>query len=231
MRIPNYDTKIDKVPKRRLNDFLDEDFRMLLCGASGTGKTNLLTHMLRKPLIYYDKIYLYSRNPQQDKTQDLKSLMDEVSSKVGYPVMDIKSEDEIMDTSEYPIDNRKVVIFDDLVNAPEKVQNKIANHFTDGRHHNISPIYLTQSYYDVPQKLRQNCSHMALYTPTTRTHINMIAKENLIDPALFNKLKPYEFLFLNKGKKSCKKNFDENIIITYIYNDEIILRKREETNR
>ena len=59
-----------------------------------------------------------------------------------------------MDTSEYPSNNRKVVVFDDLVNAPDRIQSKIANHWTDGRHHGISPIYLSQSYYDVPQKIQ-----------------------------------------------------------------------------
>ena len=68
-----------------------------------------------------------------------------------------------MDTSEYPINNRKMVVFDDLFNAPDKIQSKIANRYTDARHHKISPIYLSQSYYDVPQKLRLNCSHMLLY--------------------------------------------------------------------
>ena len=60
----------------------------------------------------------------------------------------------ILNTNEYPNNNRKIVIFDDLVNAPEKIQSKIANHFTDGRHHGISPVYISQSYYDTPQKLR-----------------------------------------------------------------------------
>ena len=57
---------------------------------------------------------------------------------------------------------------DDLVNAPDRIQSKIANHWTDGRHHGISPIYLSQSYYDVPQKIRLNCSHMILYPPATK---------------------------------------------------------------
>ena len=137
--------------------------------------------------------------------------MDKTSDKLGYPVLEIGSADGIKDTSEYPDNNRKVMIFDDLVNALERVQTKIANHFTDGRHHKISPIYLTQSYYDVKQKLRQNCSHMILYPPTTKNHLNLIAKENLIEPSLFNKLGPYEFLFLGKENKSVKKNFDEVI--------------------
>ena len=162
-------------------------------------------HMLRTPLVYYDKIYLYTPNQHQDKIQDLEKIMDKISDKVSYPLLEIGSADDIKDTSEYPYNNRKVVIFDDLVNAPDKIQNKIANHFTDGRHHKISPIYFTQSYNDVQQKLRQNCSHMILYPPTTKNHLSLIAKENLIEPSLFNKLDPYEFLFLDKANKSVNK--------------------------
>ena len=211
VKIPNYDTHVNEKPKRRLNDFLDEEYRMLVAGASGSGKTNTVMHMLRAPLVYYDKIYLYTPNPHQDKIQDLKKVMDGISQKVGYDVLEIKDPDDIMDTSEYPEGNRKVVIFDDLVNAPQSVQSKIANHFTDGRHHQISTIYLTQSYYDTPQKLRLNCSHMILYTPPTKNHCNLIAKENMIDPGLFVTLGPYEFIFLDKEKKKVAKNFDEKI--------------------
>ena len=100
--------------------------------------------------------------------------MDKISKQVGYNILEIGSADDIKDTSEYPNDNRKVVVFDDLINAPEKIQNEIATHFTDGRYHNISPLYLSQSYYDVPQKLRHNCSHLLLYLPTTKNHLNLI---------------------------------------------------------
>ena len=34
---------------------------MLICGNSGSGKTNLLFHMLIKPLLHYDEIYLYAK--------------------------------------------------------------------------------------------------------------------------------------------------------------------------
>ena len=135
--------------------------------------------------------------------------MNGVSEKVGYEVLEFP--DDIPDTLEHPIKNRKVVVFDDLVNAPAAVQNKIANHYTDGRHYGISPIYLSQSYYDVPQKLRLNCSHMILYPPATKKHLDLIAKENLIEPSLFNQLGPYEFLSLDKEKKQVTKNFDETL--------------------
>ena len=40
---------------------------------------------------------------------------------------------------------------------------------------------------------------------------NLIGKENMIYPKLFERLGPCEFLFLNKENKSMKKNFDEPI--------------------
>lgn len=118
--------------------------------------------------------------------------MKKCSDKIGYNILEISGENEILNTNEYPMNNRKVVVFDDLLGACEKVQNKIANHYTDGRHHNISPIYLSQSYYHVPQKLRLNCTHMLLYKPSTKNHLGLIAKENMIDPELFSRLGPYK---------------------------------------
>lgn len=116
---------------RKLNNLLDEDHRMLITGQSKCGQTNTLVHMLRMSLVYYDKICLYTPNQHQDKIQDLEKIMDKISDKVGYSVLEIGSADDIKDTSEYPDNGRKLVIFDDLVNAPDKIQNKIANHFTE----------------------------------------------------------------------------------------------------
>ena len=46
-------------------------FRLLITGPSGSGKTNTLIHMLLKPLIQFDKLYLYAKNLEQGKYQDL----------------------------------------------------------------------------------------------------------------------------------------------------------------
>ena len=127
------------------------------------------------------KFTFFAPNQHQDKIVDLQKVMKPISKKVGYEVLELHSPEEIMDTSEYPSNNRKVVVFDDLVNAPDRIQSKIANHWTDGRHHGISPIYLSQSYYDVPQKIRLNCSHMILYPPATKKTCGVNCKRKL-DP-------------------------------------------------
>ena len=52
--------------------------------------------------------------------------------------------------------------------------------------------------------------HICCYIhPLQKKHLDLIAKENLIDPFLFSRLNPYEFLFLDKEKKGVTKNFDE----------------------
>ncbi|CAH3036896.1 unnamed protein product [Porites lobata] len=80
MEIPNYDSVDDPDKKyKQLFPYMPADtFRMLICGNSGSGKTNLLYHMLIKPLLYYDEIYLYARNLEQDKYQKLIQKMVEL---------------------------------------------------------------------------------------------------------------------------------------------------------
>ena len=52
MEIPNYDTDTkNKKFKQRYSFMPNDTFRMLICGNSGSGKTNLLYHMLIEPLI------------------------------------------------------------------------------------------------------------------------------------------------------------------------------------
>lgn len=70
MKIPNYDKK-HKESKRKLNDFLDEDFRMLITGQTRCGKRNTLRQILREPLVYYDKILTYT--PSYSKSTSRKN--------------------------------------------------------------------------------------------------------------------------------------------------------------
>ena len=132
MKIPNYDTNKNGKQNKRLNNFLDEDYRMFITGQTKCGKTNTLMHMSRTPLVYYDKIYLYAPNQHQDKLQDLEKIMDKISEKTGYPVLEIGSADDIK--------------------TPRKIKQPIISQMGVDK---ISPICLTQSYYDVLQKLRQ----------------------------------------------------------------------------
>ena len=64
MDIPNDDfNENENTNFKQLYKYMPtSSFRMLICGNSDSGKTNLLYHILVKPLVYYDQIHLYGKN-------------------------------------------------------------------------------------------------------------------------------------------------------------------------
>ena len=168
MEIPNYDVDNKNKKFKQLYSFMPNDtFRMLICGNSGSGKTNLLYHMLIEPLLYCDKIYLYAKNLEQEKYQNLMKEMNEASEEAEYNVMEV-SNDAIIPITHLPYENnQKIIIFDDYV--CEKNQREIIDYFIQGRHKNCPVIYLSQSFYKTPRDLRFNCSHYCIYEfPSSR---------------------------------------------------------------
>ena len=162
MEIPNYDRHDKNTNFKRLYGYMPSDtFRMLICGNSGSGKTNLLYHMLMKPLLYYDRIHLYAKNLEQQKYKDMLQTLTDISNSVGYNVL-VCSNDDIIPVEELrDEDAQKIVIFDDFI--CEKNQKPLIDYFIRGRHKNCSVIYLSQSFYKTPKDIRLNCSHFCVY--------------------------------------------------------------------
>ena len=209
MEIPNYDTNTKNKKFKQCYSFMPNDtFRMLICGNSGSGKTNLLYHMLIEPLIYYDKIYLYAKNLEQEKYQNLMNEMNEASNGgVGYKIMEV-SNDEILPITHIPYeDNQKIIIFDDYV--CEKNQREIFYYFIQGRHKNCSVIYLSQSFYKTPRDIRLNCSHYCIYEFPSARERSMISSELGVEKEQYKKAtkKPFSFLYIDKPRKKVKRNF------------------------
>ena len=182
----------------------------LFCGGSGSGKTNLLYHMLMKPLVYYDQIYLYAKNLEQEKYQNMIKDLDEISQSVGYDVL-VCSNNEITPVENMDNEAQKVVIFDDFV--CEKNQKPLIDYFIRGRHKNCSVISLSQSFYGTPKDIRLNCSHFCIYEFPSCNERNLISRELGVNKEDYIKAtkKPYSFLYVDKPKKQIKRNFYGNI--------------------
>ena len=128
MKIKNYDVKDEENNDYiQLYDFMpDRCFRMLLMGPSSSGKTNLLLDMIYR-LLYFDKIYLYAKNLQQSKYQNLLKTFEPISKQVGYDIIEA-SNDQITSLSEMPDENQKLVIFDDYLNTGKMNDQEIRNY-------------------------------------------------------------------------------------------------------
>ena len=213
MKIKNYDVQDDENGDFiQLHDFMpDRYFRMLICGPSGSGKTNLLLDMIYR-LLYFDKIYLYARNLQQNKYQHLLKSMKPISQQVGYNVIEA-SNDEIIPLTDLPDDNQKIVIFDDYLNTGKKNDEKIRDYFTNSRNKNCCCIYLSQSYYGTDKTIRLNSSHYCIFEFPSRNEQSMISRELGINKQDYQKATkdPFSFLYIDKINKFITKNFDEMI--------------------
>ena len=111
-------------------------FRMLICGPSASGKTNVLLAMIYR-LLYFDKIYLYAKNLEQSKYKHLLKEFEPINKEVGYGIIEA-SNDKIIPASEYTDDNQKLIIFDDFV--CEKSQKPLVDYFIRGRNKNCSVL-------------------------------------------------------------------------------------------
>ena len=80
MGIPNYDFNEDENTnfKQLYKYMLKSNFRMLICGNSGSGKTNLLYHIVMKPLVCNDQIHLYGKNLEQEKYRHMIETMKDI---------------------------------------------------------------------------------------------------------------------------------------------------------
>ena len=211
MKIPNYDTD-DKVTSnfKQIYDFMpDRCFRMLICGPSGSGKTNTLMHMIYN-LLYFDKIYLYAKNLEQSKYQNLMDKFKPISDEAGYDLIEA-SNDKIIPVNDLDSENQKLVIFDDFV--CDRNQKPLVDYFIQGRHKNCSAIYLSQSYYKTPKDIRLNCSHFAIYEFPSNNEKSLICRENNVSKQLYEKATgdPYSFIYIDKPRKFKTKKFNGTI--------------------
>ena len=197
MEIPNYDKKETTNNFKQLYEYMpDRCFRMSICGKSGCGKTNTVLHMLIKTLIYYDKIYLYLKNLEQEKNTHLSEILERIAEVNKMPIGETfySSNDEIIPKSEMEDRNQKLVIF-------ENSQNDIINYFIQGRHKNCCVIYLSQLYYKTPKDIRINCSHYIIFENPTKRENEAICNEHGLDKEAYKRSfkneTDFDFLYID----------------------------------
>jgi energy-coupling factor transporter ATP-binding protein EcfA2 len=159
-------------------------FRLLICGQTGCGKTNLLLNLLLHYL-YYNKLYVYTKDLSESSYIFLQEFFDEVNKKlkeeyeISTPITTFSSsKNDIIDVDELDKEYQNLIVFDDFVT--EKDQDKIIELFTKGRKKNASVIYLTQSYYSTPKDIRLQCNYFMLFNIGSKREVIEIEKDHAI---------------------------------------------------
>ena len=146
----------------------DHPYRILIVGGSGPGKTNALMNLINnQPDI--DKIYLYAKDPYEEKYQYLINKREKVGlNHYDDPKAFIEYSNDMQDVSknidEYNIDreHKILIVLADMI--ADMINNKQLNSivtdlFIGGRKLNISFVFMIQSYFKVPKDVRLTSTH------------------------------------------------------------------------
>ena len=168
----------------------DHPYRILIIGGSGTGKTNALLNLIHnQPDI--DKIYLYAKDPYEDKYQYFINKRERVGiSHLNDPKAFIEYSNDMHDVYEnidnYNPDkeNKLLIVFHDMI--ADMINNKklnsiVTDPFIRCRKLNISLVFISQSYFKVPKDVRPNTTHFFIMKIPNRIELQQIATSHSSD--------------------------------------------------
>lgn len=135
---------------------LDLPFRMCVVAPSGSGKTNFVINLIR--VFSHGKgtfadITIVTRNKDEPLYNWLASLDDNIIIVEGMqnnPKLD-----------DYDKKYNHLLIWDDLVLS--KNLEQVCEYYLRARKKNVSLMFLSQSYADIPKMIRKNSSYLVLF--------------------------------------------------------------------
>ena len=189
----------------------DHPYRILIIGGSGSGKTNALLNLINnQPDI--DEIYLYAKDPYEDKFKFLIKKRENIGLKhFNYPKAFIEYSNDMHDVykniDHYNPDkqNKILIVFDDMIADMinnKKLNSAVTELFIRGRKLNISLVFITQSHFKVPKDVRLNTTHFFIMNIRNKRELQQIAINHSSDINtkdfinIYKKCtdKPYSFL-------------------------------------
>lgn len=169
--IPQHLKKKYHNPQYGKKHFIKVPFRALLCGGSGSGKTNLLLELIHRMSGTFTQIVVCCKSRHEP-------LYDYLSSKVPEDCLQFyEGVENIPPIEDFSGCGQTLIVFDDL--CMDKKQNIIEQYFIRGRKvgEGISCCYLTQSYYKTPKSVRLQCNQIFLKKLSSQRDLRMILSE------------------------------------------------------
>ena len=204
---------------------------MLIIGPTGSGKTKTLLNLINNfhPI---DKIYLYTKDTDEEKYQYLINKREQVGIKnLSDPHAFIEysndMHDLLQDINNYnkKRDKKVLIISDDMIAdimRSEQFKAIVKELFIRCRKLNISIVFITQSYFRTPKDARLNSTHYILMKIGNKKELKSTVEENSghLDFKDFLKIynyctkEPYSLMMVDTRPTASitfKKNFDESI--------------------
>ena len=159
-------------------------FRMIICGSSGCGKSNLLLSLIKDKLVF-EKLHIYSKHLDQGKYQYIKDFYDTqdglIKDKYGIDFKTIEhfenNLDEMVECSDLNKSYKNLIIVDDFPLPTPKEKKTIDELYTSCRHKNTSIIFIGQMYFRISRNIRLNLSHLCIFNNNNNKELMMLHQE------------------------------------------------------
>mgnify|MGYP003644138241 CR=1 FL=1 len=212
-------TKVKSRPTHDDHTVPKHPFRAILSGASGSGKTNLLLHLLKSKSLYgafFDIIFIIS--PTAGKLDDSYEALKKTSKKINI-INDLNPDtiEKIMSTNKKIILEKQVhkapkilIVYDDVIADVKFMNTKSFLHsFVASRHYNASVIICTQKFNAVPRTCRIQANAVFYFKGGNAERLTLAeefappgySKKEMIEIIDTATDKPYSFLFINHQAK------------------------------
>ena len=178
----------------------DHPYRILTIGGSGSGKTSALVNLIKEQ-DDIDKIYLYAKDLSEPKYEFLIKKREDAGIKHFNDTEAFIECSNTMDDVYENIDNynpsrkRKIlIVFDDMIAdimSNKKFQAIIKELFIRCRRLNISPVFITLSYFPVWKDVRLNSTHYLIMKINNKRELQNIAINDSADIGYNNFSKIY----------------------------------------
>ena len=179
----------------------DHPHRILIIGGSGSGKTNAVFNLIdNQPDI--DTIYLYAKDLYEPKYQFLINKRESIGLKYfNHPKAFIEYSNDMRDVykniDDYNLDkeNKILIVFDDMIADminDKKLNSIVTELFIRVRKLNISLVFITPSYFNIPKDVRLNTSHFFIMKIPNKRELQQISINHSCDIDFKDFIKIYE---------------------------------------
>ena len=155
-------------------------FRLLICGTSGSSKTNTLLNIMQS-INAFSRIFLYAKDIEEPLYKNLIETLEALEKNVGRKIITYSNKvADVPNADEFDKKETNLVIFDDLVTCNSKQLKPVADLFIRGRKKNVSSVFISQSYFTTPKLIRQNVNYIILKKINGKGDLRRIISENNI---------------------------------------------------
>ena len=164
-----------------MKNFLDDDFdnpnynkhhiknfHMLVCGGTGTGKSNMVSNLLIQMDDTFGKLIIACKHKDEPIYNMLKSNL-----KDNCEIIDIELLPDLNTFAKTLHGKQVLLVFDDFICCN---QDKLEDYVIRARKFKIMCVFLTQSFFSTSKIIRQNVGYIVLLSMANQKNLTSIVE-------------------------------------------------------